>query len=153
MADSGAIRVRPVREEDREGWAKLRWALFPDFDPPEIDEFFAHGGFPGFQHSAVFVAEAEGALVGFAEATARPYAEGCETTPVAYLEGWYVDEAWRRHGVGAKLAAAVAAWGRDLGMKEFASDASPENSVSREAHKALGFEEIEQIVCFAKKLE
>lgn len=152
MAEGADIQVRHVRPEDREGWARLRRALFPDYDPPEIDQFFAHGGFPGFQNSAVFVAAAEGALMGFAEATARPYAEGCETTPVAYLEGWYVDGKWRKRGVGAKLVAAVEAWGRAHGMKEFASDASPENTVSRAAHKALGFEEIEQIVCFAKKL-
>ena len=153
MSGQETIMVRPVKPEDKTEWARMRRRLFPDFDPPEIDEFFENGGFPGFANSAVFVAEAaEDALVGFAEATARPYAEGCLNTPVAYLEGWYVDEPKRRSGVGTALVAAVEDWARANGMQEIASDALPENAVSLKAHAALGFREIERIVCMAKKL-
>ncbi len=153
MVSGEEILVRPVREEDSEGWARMRRILFPDFDPPEIKAFFEAGGFDNFAHSAVFVAEtAGGALVGFAEATARPYAEGCVTSPVAYLEGWFVDEAWRKRGVGALLVRAVEDWGRSLGMTEFASDAAPDNLTSRNAHQALGFREEGLVICFTKKL-
>lgn len=153
MPDAADIRIRPVRPEDRAGWAALRRKLFPDFAPPEIDVFFETGCFDGFALCAVLVAEAPGgALVGFAEASARLYAEGCDTTPVAYLEGWYVEDAWRGAGVGRLLVEGVEEWGRAHGMKEIASDTQPENAISRKAHAQLGFEEIEQIVCFAKKL-
>ncbi|MHA7870888.1 MAG: GNAT family N-acetyltransferase [Hyphococcus sp.] len=144
--------VRPARPGDRDGWARLRRRLFPDFDPPEVDAFFRTGVFDGFERCAVFVAEASGTLVGFVEASARPYAEGCKTTPVAYLEAWYVDAGWRKAGVGARLVAAVEDWARANGLKEIASDTQPDNAVSRGAHTRLGFEEIEQIVCFAKTL-
>ncbi len=149
---SEEIRVRPVRLEDRAEWTRMRRVLFPDFDPPEIDVFFETGRFDGFELCAVFVAEAQDGLIGFAEASARPYAEGCDTAPVAYLEAWHVDEAHRRKGVGARLVAAVENWGRAHGMTEFASDALTDNVVSHNAHKALGFVEVERIVCFAKKL-
>lgn len=152
MSDDAEITIRPVREKDRDGWAALRRKLFPDFDPPEIDEFFKTGCFDGFDQCAVFVADAGDALVGFVEASARPYAEGCATTPVAYLEAWYVDDRARGKGVGKRLVAAVEDWGRSLGFQEIASDTQPENTASRKAHAQLGFEEIEQIVCFAKKL-
>ena len=152
MSDDG-IRIRPVRAEDRDGWAAMRRTLFGDFAPPEIDGFLATGRFDGFDRCAVFIAEAaDGALVGFAETTARPYAEGCKTTPVGYLEGWFVEAAWRGRGVGAKLVRAVEDWARAQGLTEIASDADIENHASHKAHAALGFQEAERIVCFAKTL-
>jgi aminoglycoside 6'-N-acetyltransferase I len=152
MPDKEEIRVWPVRREDAREWARLRRQLFPDFDPPEIEDFFEREGFPGFAHSAVFVAGDGETLIGFAEAAARPYAEGCRTTPVAYLEAWFVDEKYRRIGVGKMLVDAVGDWGRSLGMTEMASDTDLSNHVSQKAHAALGFDEAERIVCFAKKL-
>ena len=59
-------------------------------------------------------------MVGFAEVSVRPYAEGCRGERVAYLEGWFVAEGARGHGVGRALveaaggpAQAVAADARD----------------------------------------
>jgi aminoglycoside 6'-N-acetyltransferase I len=93
-----------------------------------------------------------GALIGFAELSIRRYAEGCVTDRVAYLEGWFVEEQHRRHGVGAALVAAAEAWARKQGCTEFGSDALLENEISAAAHKALGFEEVERIRCFKKNL-
>lgn len=152
MTNDIDVAVRPVGPADKEAWALLRRRLFPNFDPPEIDEFFETGCFDGFDKCAVFVADAGDRLVGFAEASARPYAEGCATTPVAYLEAWYVDETVRKTGVGRRLVDAVADWGRSEGLREFASDAEIDNFTSHKAHGAVGFEEVERIVCFAKKL-
>jgi aminoglycoside 6'-N-acetyltransferase I len=44
------------------------------------------------------------------------------------------------------------AWSREKGYAEIASDARIENAVSLAAHRALGSEEIERVVCFAKAL-
>lgn len=39
----------------------------------------------------VWVAEdASGRLLGFVELSLRPYAEGCASSPVPYIEAWYV---------------------------------------------------------------
>lgn len=146
------VQIRPVQPGDRDQWAHLRRALFPDFEPPEIDEFFKTGRFDGFEQCEVFVAETGGELVGFAEASARPYADGCSTFPVAYLEAWYVEPATRAKGVGAMLVAAVEDWGRSKGFQEIASDADINNQLSHKAHQALGFVETDRIICFAKKL-
>jgi aminoglycoside 6'-N-acetyltransferase I len=82
----------------------------------------------------------------------RAYAEGCAPGRVAYLEGWFVDEAARRQGVGAALVEAVEAWGRAQGCTELASDAGIDNRASIAAHGSLGFTEVERIVCFRKAL-
>src|SRR5205085_454596 len=77
---------------------------------------------------AVLVAE-EGsrALIGFAELSIHNIAESCVSGRVAYLEGWWVDPAVRRRGVGRALVAAAEEWGRAQGCTEFASDTEVDN--------------------------
>jgi aminoglycoside 6'-N-acetyltransferase I len=80
-------------------------------------------------------------------------ADSCETSPVAYLEGWYVDEDLRRQGVGTALVRAAETWARSKGLKELASDMQLANADSQLAHAALGFIEVERLVAYRKVLE
>jgi aminoglycoside 6'-N-acetyltransferase I len=155
------IYVRNAEPADAAQWAALRATLWPEEDEAahaaEVSRFFAgprHG--LGAMPEVVFVAlEAERppqALVGFAEVSRRNYAEGCETSPVGFLEGWYVVPERRRQGVGRALVAAAEAWARASGCSELASDAVADNALSATAHQALGFEEVEVIRCFRKSL-
>ncbi len=119
------VRIRHVEPRDATEWIAMRAALWPDQDLPsltlDVDRFFAdpHDE-PGAMVEAVLVAEALGTspvLVGFAELSRRLYAEGCDTSPVAFLEGWYVAPDRRRQGIGRALVAAAEAWGRELGCQ------------------------------------
>ena len=101
----------------------------------------------------VFVAlRPDGSLCGFVEVGTRPYAEGCETSPVGYIEGWYVDADVRRHGYGRALLVAAEEWARAAGYTEIASDALLDNAVSHRAHGRCGYQEIERLVTFRKSL-
>jgi aminoglycoside 6'-N-acetyltransferase I len=54
--------------------------------------------------ATVFVAERDdGSVCGFVEAGTRPYVDGCDSSPVGYIEAWYVDPDSRRAGVGRAL--------------------------------------------------
>jgi aminoglycoside 6'-N-acetyltransferase I len=101
----------------------------------------------------IVVQRAGGGLCGFIEVSLRNYAEGCTTSPVAYIDGWYVDAESRRRTLGSRLVQAAEAWARNQGLKEIASDAQIENAVSIQAHKVLGYEEVERLVCFRKALD
>lgn len=90
--------------------------------------------------------------IGFVELSIRSYAEGCDTDRVGYLEGWYVVPAWRQQGIGRALVIASETWARQCGCTEFASDTPLSNRRSRQAHLALGFTEVERVVCFRKRL-
>ena len=91
--------------------------------------------------------------IGFVEATLRTdYVNGCATSPVAFLEGIYVEPEVRRQGIARTLVGAVEEWGRKMDCREFASDALLENSDSHSMHRALGFEETERLVYFRKDL-
>jgi aminoglycoside 6'-N-acetyltransferase I len=100
----------------------------------------------------VLVAEDAGKLIGFAEVGTRAYAEGCETSPVGFLEGWFVEEHARGSGVGRALVGAAEAWARRRGLTEFGSDTWLDNEASIQAHQALGFAMTERLVCFLKRL-
>jgi aminoglycoside 6'-N-acetyltransferase I len=102
---------------------------------------------------AVFVVDrGDGLRGGFLEAGTRKYADGCETSPVAYIDGWYVDPDLRRTGWGSRLIQAAEAWARSCGHAEIASDCLLENDVSRRAHNALGYLETERLIHFRKSL-
>src|SRR5262245_20034470 len=58
-----------------------------------------------------------------------------------------------RRAVVAPWAQAAEAWERSHGLKEIASDTQLENAISIQAHTALGYEEVEQLVCFRKALD
>ncbi len=143
--------VREARPEDATEWLRMRNALVESEDhAQEIPEFFANNWPEPF---AVFVVDrGNGSLAGFVEVGTRPYAEGCDSSPVGYLEMWFVDEDVRRAGVGAMLVRAAEDWARSAGCAEMASDALIDNEVSFHAHHALGYTEVERIVCFRKKL-
>ena len=130
----------------------MRRDLWPDGrdeHEPEIDRFYR--GLVG-EPQAVLVAAVGGELVGLAELSIRPYAEGCSTDRVGYLEGWYVDPEHRRLGIGRALVRAAEDWARSQGCSELASDAAVDNETSRLAHLASGFDEVGLIRCFRKTL-
>jgi aminoglycoside 6'-N-acetyltransferase I len=94
-----------------------------------------------------------GVATGFAEVSLRhDYVNGCETSPVGFLEGIYVVPAARRRGVARALAAAAEYWAQAKGCREFASDALLDNVDSHRMHAALGFIETERVVAFRKLL-
>ena len=147
--------IRPVKKSDRMEWIRLRSSLYSNPGPQEIDDWFdaAESGGTALVGVAVLVADrGDGSLAGFVEIGSRNYADGCKTSPVAYLEGWYVDPDVRRNGLGTKLLEAAEAWALTHGFSEMASDTELENEISLRAHLALGFEEVERQICFKKPL-
>ena len=127
----------------------MRQALWPDSTAEEVDGLIR--GEPSHIH--VLIADSEMGICGFAEVGTRRYAEGCETSPVAYLEGIWVDEPARRIQVGRALVTAAESWARSQGLSELASDCDTQNEISRLFHVGSGFEEVERIICFRKSLD
>jgi aminoglycoside 6'-N-acetyltransferase I len=145
------LTVRRAQPADRLEHARMRAALWPDQDPAalaaELDALLAD------PTQVAFVAERSGGgLCGFAEASVRRYANSNDESPCAFLEGWWVDEDVRRHGVGRALVEAVEDWARAQGFTELGSDALLDNTLSHQAHRALGFEERERVIYFRKWL-
>lgn len=144
------MRARALQEADREELTRLYRAMFEDADA-ERDVAQLYAQLP--DTSGVFVVDrGDGRLGGFVQAGWRSYAEGCESSPVPFVEAWYVEPDLRRAGWGRALVAAVEDRARARGAVELASDAQLENAVSHAAHRRLGFDEVERIVCYRKPL-
>lgn len=146
------MNTRPYCDSDREEWLRLRLSLWPQLTAVEhltdMDAWLAR------PDTVVLVAPRnfQPRLAGFAEVGSRSVADSCETSPVAYLEGWYVDADMRLRGIGAALVLAAEKWARAQGFRELASDAQLDNAVSQLAHLALGFTEVERSVLYRKAL-
>ena len=147
------MKVRRYRDDDWAEWLRMSHALFPQAAgddnelTPDMNQCLARAD------AAVFIAERpDGSVCGFVEVGARSHADGCATSPVGYIEAWYVDPDVRRHGYGRALLAAAEAWAVEQGYREMASDALIDNVVSHEAHKRSGYIEGDRVVGFHKVL-
>jgi aminoglycoside 6'-N-acetyltransferase I len=84
---------------DLDDWARLRGALWPSLSreahAAEARQQLASGA----DMIALIVRDAGGGALAFAEASLRrDYVNGCDTTPVGFLEGIYVLPEARRRG-------------------------------------------------------
>lgn len=120
------VLIRAARPADLEKLTDLCHALWPESPREEHHQELAGvlaGRNPSTLPLMYFVAEAGGKLVGFLEAGLRSHADCCDVShAVGYIEGWYVEENWRRQGVGRLLVAAAENWARRQGCREMASD-------------------------------
>lgn len=148
------MKISPATAEHLPSWAALRYALWSWDTVEDHAEEAAVLYLAGHPDRAAFVAlDDAGSMLAFAEATVRrDYVEGCDTSPVAFLEGIYVIAEARQTGVARALTDRVADWGRAQGCTEYASNALLDNRDSHAFHAAIGFEETVRVVFFRKAL-
>ncbi len=93
------------------------------------------------------------APAGFAHCQLRyDYVEGTNSSPVGYLEGVFVAEKYRNKGIATKLLQQCEVWSAENGCTEFASDCEITNVESYAFHMKFGFQEVNRIICFNKKI-
>lgn len=102
---------------------------------------------------AIWVARTDGHSIGFIQLSLRTdYVEGTTTSPVVYIEGLYVKPPFRHQGVANRLVREAEAWGLGQNCTEMASDAELNNRDSIDFHKAIGFREVNRVVCFSRSI-
>lgn len=146
------IAILPACLEHLDQWAQLRHQLW-DEDPVAAHREEAAEQLADAERFLNLVAVDDGTVVGFAEASIRhEYVNGCEGSPVVFLEGIFVAPSARRTGLARQLCERVAEWGRARGCAEFASDAWHDDVESHAFHVAAGFVETERVVYFRQEL-
>ena len=143
--------IRKAENKDLPILAGLACQLWPDHTVEEMRSEFAD--MIAKPDAAFFLAYADETAVGFAQCQLRyDYVEGTDSSPVGYMEGIYVAEEYRKHGIARELLAACESWAKTKGCTEFASDCELDNVQSLQFHLNVGFEEANRIICFTKKL-
>ena len=146
------VPVRRLQRRDHSRWFELRGQLWPECQQDrhliEMKDILTQP-----KRKAVFVFDrGHGRLGGFLEVSLRETIGDSVSPVVGYIEGWWVDPDLRRSGVGTLLISSAEAWVRSLGLTEMASDADLANEVSHAAHRALGYREVERLICYCKRL-
>jgi len=146
-----SFTIRRATHEDKLDWLRLRQGLWPEA-PVEYLKFDMDDRLADADYAIFVACAADGELVAFVETGLRGYGEGCETSPVGYIEAWYVDEPIRGQKLGSKLIQVAEGWAREKGCAEMASDTWLENEAGIAAHQKLGYQEAERLVHFVKRL-
>lgn len=141
------LTVRALTPADHAGWIAMRQELWPEQGRDDLADL-ARMHVP----CTVQVAERDGELVGFAEATIRSVVDGLYFAPAAFLEGIWVAPRARRQGVATALLAGVDGWARTQGVTGMGSDALADNSDSIAWHRKVGFEIEAEVVKFIRSL-
>lgn len=143
--------IRHAIPEDKPEWLRMRHGLWPDapldYLSLDLDKLLNDSD------AGIFVAsDSQGQLIGFIEAGLRDRAESCDTSPVGYIEAWYVDPHMRGQKLGKELVRTAEQWAREKGCAEMASDTWLDNETSIAAHLKLGYYEADRLVHFIKRL-
>lgn len=145
------MEIRKAGIEDTAVVAELAMRLWPGHPGEELAAELAL--LLTSPKAVVFLAMLQGEAAGFAQCQMRTdYVEGTNSSPVGYLEGIFVKEAFRRQGIARALNEKAEAWAKGKGCLEFASDTSLDNASGIAFHQKAGFKEANRIVCFVKNL-
>ena len=144
------ITIRRVTQEDKAEWLRMRKGIWPEA-PDEYLDFDMDEILANEDYFAIFACDGD-KPIGLTEAQIKESAEGCESSPVGYLEGWFVQEEYRGKGAVGIMTHAAENWAREKGCTEMASDTWLDNEASIRAHLKLGYDEVERLVHFVKQL-
>jgi GNAT superfamily N-acetyltransferase len=145
------MHVRRYQPADWDELLRLTQLLFPG-DSSEAEAAGLRSSLARADGAVFVLDRGDGRLAGYVEAGERSIVDGCVTSPVGYIEAWYVDADVRRTGHGRRLLEAAEQWARERGHSEMGSDALLENDVSHAAHRASGYLETDRVINYRKEL-
>ena len=146
-----SFTIRRTTYADKPEWLRMRHGLWPEAPSEylalDLDDLLDD------EDTAIFMAFNEhGQPVGFIEVSLRSFAGGCETSPVGYIEAWFVGELVRGQNLGRDLVQVAEQWALEKGCGEMASDTWLDNEASIAAHLRMGYHEADRLVHFVKRL-
>ena len=146
------MNVRAIAHSDVLRWYQMRRIYWPDSTENKLQQEMT-AIFENAKYNQVYVCEIETHdIVAFIEISFRQRMRGCAVSPVAYIEGLYVEPNYRMQGIAKALVTEAENWAKRCGCKEIALDVSLENATNRLFQDKLGFVEADRIITYKKKL-
>lgn len=145
------MKILEATQKDSHVLAKMATKIWENQNEDELEEEFK--AILQSDEETCFIALVKDMPVGFANVSLRfDYVEGTESSPVGYLEGIFVEENYRKQNIAKNLVKSCEDWAKKIGCTEFASDCILDNTQSLKFHLAIGFIEVNRIICFKKDL-
>ena len=133
-------------------WKKYRNAVYnsvtDEFHEIEMNKIFCD-----IDWFCYFLSNGNNQTIGLVELSSRNIVDGCLSSPVAYIEGLYIEEQHRGKGIGKEVIDAIHDWCKQKGFTELAADTELENIDAQKYFKAVGFKETYRVVEFCKKVK
>ena len=147
--DVRALKIRQAMKKDATEIVRLSGLLSKadSTNPSRLtEEIYCRDGFGDNPAFNALLAEIDSQVVGYSL-----YYEGYDTnraTRGLYISDLYVDEAWRRHGVGRSLMEATSQVCKDLGGEWMFWAVNKQNRIAKKFYKTLAIE-LSEISIFA----
>ena len=136
------MEVLVASDHVRKAWLALRKSLWPEYSEEqlmaEINDILSD------ETKVAYLLQDSSLVIGFAEASLKPFTQICRHQPNAFFEGWYVVGSFRKQGGGRLLMKAIETWAKEKNCKELVSDTTDEYPISPAVHKACGFSLIDK---------
>ena len=146
------MKIVKVTQDDFNEWLDLALKLWSDESAEEMQRSLTNI-LCSPREAGFLVKDDNDKAIGFMNLSLRyDYVPGATQSPVAYVEGIYVKDEYRKQGVGTKLIQYAQQWAIERGCMELASDALLDNTESYEFHTKVGFQEVERVVTFIKQV-
>jgi aminoglycoside 6'-N-acetyltransferase I len=146
------MKLAPIEKKDFALWRKMRREIYPIIDPEydqrEMEQISVSGIW-----FCYFIENETGETIGLVELSSRNIVDNCLSSPVAYLEGLYLEPECRGRGLGKQAARLVFDWCRERGFSELATDAELANTAAQNFYRALGFEETDRVVEYRMQID
>ena len=146
------MKIVKITQDDFPEWLDLALKLWSDESAEEMQVSLINI-LQSPREEGFLIRDDDETAIAFMNLSLRyDYVPGATQTPVAYVEGIYVKEEYRKQGVGTYLIQYAQMWALEQGCLELASDALIENTASYEFHTKTGFQEVERVVTFIKQI-
>ncbi len=143
------LHFRLATLDDFDTWCRFRDELYGDLQPEYIEtEIKRIISAPDLCSYLVFLEKDKTEPVGMIELSFRNIVEGCTSSPVAYIDGLYLNEKYRGQGLGKEMLVFIKKWARESGCTELAVDTELENGRAQQFYLREGFEETFRVVQF-----
>ena len=142
-----SLEFREIDRAHFPQWKRMRGELYASLD----DEFHLKEMEEISQRTdwiCRFIVNAEKEIIGLLELSSRNVVDGCLSSPVAYLEGLYLEPGHRGRGYGCSVLEKVVNWCRQNGFSELATDTELNNAAAQAFYTSFGFEEQDRVVVF-----
>jgi len=147
------IHYSELESGDFSLWLEMGLKLWKDSNKEDLKVEFEDILKSKIHHS--FLAKNEkNAGIGFVNISIRKeYVTGSKSCPTGYIEGIYVELAYRNKGVARKLIELSESWFLEKGCKQIGSDTWDWNKESQEFHERIGFVKKATLVHFLKDIK